>query len=83
MTGQDYSEFERGPNGFPYLDMGRTQLSQWESGDFKLTVSREDGELLNINLRPEEFDALAAAVRDVEERSGRGADNNSKSTGDA
>ena len=59
----------RGPNGFPYLDSDRTQIGQWENGEFRMRVAREDGELMNLNLRPEQFDALVEAVRDIEDRS--------------
>jgi len=60
---------ERGPNGFPYLDAERTDIGQWENGEYRMRVAREDGELMNINLRPEQFEALCAAVKNIEERS--------------
>lgn len=51
-------EVERGPNGIPYIDPEGSQISAWESGEFCLRVLRTDGEILNVNLAPDQVEAL-------------------------
>jgi len=68
-TDKVQNEIERGPNGFPYIDIDRCMVSQWESGDFHIKIAKEDGELLAANMKPEQFEALRKAVEDVKERS--------------
>jgi len=67
--GVDQSTGGRGPNGFAYLDADRSQIGQWETGEFRMRIAREDGDLMNLNLRPEQFEAFVEAIQYVEERS--------------
>lgn len=60
---------DRGPNGFAYLDADRSQIGQWETGEFRMRIAREDGDLMNLNLRPEQFEAFVEAIQYFEERS--------------
>jgi hypothetical protein len=63
-------EPDRGPNGFPYIDADRTDFGKWESGEYRLRVGREDGEVLNTNLRPKEYRAFVHALLHTLERDG-------------
>lgn len=69
------SDAEKGPNGFPYIDSEKTEIGMWESGDFRMRVKREDGEVLNVNLRPNQFRAFMEAIGYVQAN----ADNGGKS----
>jgi hypothetical protein len=40
---QSTGDVDRGPNGFAYLDADRSQIGQWENGEFRMCIAREDG----------------------------------------
>lgn len=64
-------KIERGPNGIPYIDPERSEVGHWNSGEYRIRVGREDGDVLNANLRPKHMRALMAALlRTVEESDG-------------
>lgn len=62
-------DIERGPNGFPYVDTSRSTLGQWSSGEFHFKLAREDGELLSVNLKRDQFETLKMLVEEIDERS--------------
>jgi len=53
---------ERGPNGIPYVDPDRTDIGKWESGVYHVRLGRQDGELLNLNFKQEQFHALLSGI---------------------
>jgi len=61
-------DYEKGPNGFPYVDDRKMKLGGWENGDYRFELVREDGESLIANLTPEQMEAFVEMVADVHER---------------
>jgi len=56
------------PNGMPYVDIDGTSIGAWESGEFRVRLAREDGEVLSANFTPTQLRALAAAIEDTRHR---------------
>jgi len=56
------SSQEKGPNGFPYADNDRTRVSRWENGDYHIKLVRNDGERVDVNLRPAQMTALKKSI---------------------
>lgn len=69
-TTDDDSTADRGPNGFPYVDPDRTEIGKWESGDYRMRITRDDGELMNLNFKPSQFRALVHGILHTLERDG-------------
>ena len=57
---------EKGPNGFPYVDDDASGVSRWETGEYHVKLVREDGERVDVNLRPEQLAALKKSIERVE-----------------
>ena len=55
-------EPERGPNGYYYVDMDRSELGTWDSGEHRMTLIREDGERLTVNLEHNDLRAIRDAA---------------------
>lgn len=68
MSDSSDGEVNRGPNGFPYIDIDQSIISAWESGDFQLKVRRDDGEMLRVNLTANQLNAMVEGGRDTLER---------------
>ena len=56
------SDRQRGPNGFAYVDLDRSKIGAWESGEFNVKICRCDERMLRVNFRPEELEALREAI---------------------
>lgn len=67
------SDAERGPNGFPYISKN-TSFGTWENGEFRITLQRQDGEALPVNLTREQMEGFRNALNDHLERSEKGDD---------
>ncbi|OYR64125.1 hypothetical protein [Halorubrum ezzemoulense] len=65
MSEQSEGEVERGPNGFPYVEMDQSRVAGWQNGEFHLKIERTDCEILRTNFEPEQFRALRDAVDDT------------------
>ncbi|WP_435099530.1 hypothetical protein [Halarchaeum sp. P4] len=61
-------DYEKGPNGFPYVDAEKMKLGGWESGDYRFELVREDGETLIANLTPEQMAGFVEMAQDVHDR---------------
>jgi len=60
--------YDRGPDGFPYVDVERVKVGGWASGDYRLELVREDGESLVTNLTPEQMAGFVEMAQDVHDR---------------
>lgn len=60
-------QVERGPNGFPYIDKERSSIAAWENGEYHLKIARSDGELVSVNLREEDIEALEKGLSHTRE----------------
>ncbi len=60
--GVDQDEVERGPNGYPYADNDMSGVSKWATGDYHVSITREDGEGVSANFRPEQLKALRKSI---------------------
>lgn len=52
------------PNGHPYADPSEFSIAGYESGDYRVRVSRTDGESLIVSFKPEQLGALEQLIRD-------------------
>jgi len=66
MSDKSESAVERGPNGFPYVDTERCEVSRWQTGDYHLKIVRDGGERVDVNLDENQFNALKKAINHVD-----------------